>query len=172
MSIKAKSASVSTASSEDGDVEIQADTVDTESTPLLTDQSVEEASVKSGPIWSATSLGPGFIWIQTGSSPPILGPQCTSRLTFLQQSSAMFSSLGSMGPSLPQLTHSSARPSMPPTPSPGSRPRTSSPQPPSNPSTAVSQMSLAAEYVSSLPPSLSLLAVLAVVLAPISIFLI
>ncbi len=54
-----------TASNED--VEATLDSTGTESTPLLADTS-EEASAKSGPIWSRASLGSGFIWIQAGSS--------------------------------------------------------------------------------------------------------
>jgi hypothetical protein len=58
-----------------GDVEARVDSTETESTPLLSDSSVEEDSTKSKPLWSQESLGPGFIWIQAGLSSSILGHQ-------------------------------------------------------------------------------------------------
>jgi hypothetical protein len=69
MYCQARSASPeSLALASDVDVEIQADAADNESLPFLSESSVEEASIKSGTVWSASSLGPGFIWIQAGSS--------------------------------------------------------------------------------------------------------
>lgn len=56
--------SASPATSSNVDVEIQADSVDDETLPFLLRPSVEEAPIKLGPVWSASSLGPGFIWIQ------------------------------------------------------------------------------------------------------------
>lgn len=67
MSSQAKSASPSIASDED--VELQACLTEDESALLLSGPAVEEASIKSGPSWTPSSLGPGFIWIQAGSSP-------------------------------------------------------------------------------------------------------
>jgi len=49
-------------------VGVQVDTNDLESSPLLSNPSSEGDSVKSGPVWSPASLGPGFIWIQAGPS--------------------------------------------------------------------------------------------------------
>ena len=100
MPAQAKSASPSIASNED--VEIQAESMENESTPLLSDQTVEEASVKSGPIWSPSSLGPGFIWIQAGPFPPqsLIKPGLTPH----QQSSATSSSPDSTEQSQPQPT--------------------------------------------------------------------
>jgi MFS family permease len=76
MSRQARSASPTIAN--DVDVEIQADSADSESSPLLSRSSVEEAPIKSGPVWSASSLGPGFIWIQAGSSLLIPIPHSTN----------------------------------------------------------------------------------------------
>ena len=51
------------------DVESRRYSTENEATPLLSDPSVEETSAKAKVTWSPTSLGPGFIWIQAGTSP-------------------------------------------------------------------------------------------------------
>ncbi|KAE9365140.1 MFS general substrate transporter [Stipitochalara longipes BDJ] len=57
-------AEIMSASVANEDIESQTASTDNEETPLLSDQPVGEASTKSGPIWSPSSLGPGFFWIQ------------------------------------------------------------------------------------------------------------
>jgi hypothetical protein len=78
MSCQARSASPdSLAIASNVDDEIRVDAADNESFPFLSESSVEEASIKSGTVWSASSLGPGFIWIQAGSSSLIRIPHST-----------------------------------------------------------------------------------------------